>query len=123
MFATIRASTALHNSFFHKIINSPLQFFETTPSGRIQNIFSRDVDESEFCLISNDFLRRINTCWLICFLTFSVDNYLPISIENMVQNIFTCSFAILFICAVLHWFILPLFVFGVLFFIVSKFFR
>ncbi|XP_020289981.1 multidrug resistance-associated protein 5-like isoform X2 [Pseudomyrmex gracilis] len=97
MFATIRASTALHNSFFHKIINSPLQFFETTPSGRIQNIFSRDVDE--------------------------IDNYLPISIENMVQNIFTCSFAILFICAVLHWFILPLFVFGVLFFIVSKFFR
>lgn len=47
MFATIKASTTLHNTFLRKIINSPLSFFETTPSGRIQNVFSRDIDESE----------------------------------------------------------------------------
>lgn len=47
MFTTIKASTTLHNTFFHKIISSPLSFFETTPSGRIQNVFSRDIDESE----------------------------------------------------------------------------
>lgn len=47
VFATIKASTTLHNTFLHKIISSPLSFFETTPSGRIQNVFSRDIDESE----------------------------------------------------------------------------
>ncbi|XP_011697103.1 PREDICTED: multidrug resistance-associated protein 5-like isoform X5 [Wasmannia auropunctata] len=97
MFATIKASTTLHNTFLRKIISSPLAFFETTPSGRIQNIFSRDIDE--------------------------IDNYLPISIENMVQNIFTCSFAIFFICGVLPWFSIPLLLFGVLFFFVGKLFR
>ncbi|XP_067211383.1 ATP-binding cassette sub-family C member 5 isoform X3 [Linepithema humile] len=97
MFATIKASTTLHNTFLHKVINSPLKFFETTPSGRIQNVFSRDIDE--------------------------IDNYLPISIENMVQNIFTCSFAIFFICGILPWFSIPLFLFGALFFFVSKMFR
>ncbi|GAB1862709.1 Sodium leak channel non-selective protein [Camponotus japonicus] len=96
-FTTIKASTTLHNMFLRKIIGSPLMFFESTPSGRIQNIFSRDIDE--------------------------IDNYLPISIENMVQNIFTCIFAIFFICGVLPWFSIPLFLFGVLFFFVSKLFR
>ncbi|XP_032668813.1 sodium leak channel non-selective protein-like [Odontomachus brunneus] len=97
MFATIKASTTLHNMFFYKLIGAPLKFFETTPSGRIQNVFSRDMDE--------------------------IDNYLPISIENMVQNIFTCSFAIFFICGVLPWFFFPLLIFGGLFFFVSKLFR
>ncbi|KYM96485.1 Sodium leak channel non-selective protein [Cyphomyrmex costatus] len=97
MFATIKASTTLHNTFLHKIINSPLSFFESTPSGRIQNVFSRDIDE--------------------------IDNYLPISIENMVQNIFTCSFAIFFICGILPWFSIPLLLFGTLFFFVGKLFR
>lgn len=45
-FTTIKASTTLHNMFLRKIIGSPLMFFESTPSGRIQNIFSRDIDES-----------------------------------------------------------------------------
>jgi len=47
MFATIKASTTLHNAFLCKIISSPLKFFETTPSGRIQNVFARDIDESK----------------------------------------------------------------------------
>lgn len=47
MFTTINASTKLHNMFLHKIIDSPLKFFEVTPSGRIQNVFSRDIDESK----------------------------------------------------------------------------
>lgn len=51
-FTTIKASTTLHNTFLRKIISSPLMFFETTPSGRIQNIFSRDIDESEWSMIS-----------------------------------------------------------------------
>nr|XP_050849544.1 ATP-binding cassette sub-family C member 5-like isoform X2 [Vespula vulgaris] len=96
-YATIRASTRVHNSVFKNIISSPLKFFETTPSGRIQNIFSRDIDE--------------------------VDNYLPLAVEYMIQNIFTCIVAIFFICFVLPWFSIPLIILGTVFFLVSKMFR
>ncbi|XP_076753800.1 ATP-binding cassette sub-family C member 5-like isoform X3 [Xylocopa sonorina] len=96
-YTTISASTTLHNKVFKKMIKSTVTFFETTPVGRIQNIFSRDVDE--------------------------VDNYIPISVENMVQNIFTCSFAIIFICAIVPWFTLPLIVLATIFFYISKIFR
>ncbi|OAD53879.1 Multidrug resistance-associated protein 5, partial [Eufriesea mexicana] len=97
MYATINASTTLHNKVFKRIIKSTITFFEITPIGRIQNIFSRDIDE--------------------------VDNYIPISVENMIQNIITCSFAIIFICAVLPWFCLPLIVLAIIFFYISKIFR
>ncbi|XP_076234372.1 ATP-binding cassette sub-family C member 5-like [Calliopsis andreniformis] len=96
-YTTISASTTLHNKVFKKMIGSTITFFETTPSGRIQNILSRDIDE--------------------------VDNYIPIFVENMVQNIFTCSFAIIFICSVVPWFCLPLLVLGAIFFYISKIFR
>ncbi|KAK9296625.1 hypothetical protein QLX08_009452 [Tetragonisca angustula] len=97
MYATINASTTLHNRVFKKMIKSTVTFFETTPIGRIQNIFSRDIDE--------------------------VDNYIPISVENMVQNIITCSFAIIFICAIVPWFCLALIVLALVFFYISKIFR
>ncbi|KAI4495187.1 hypothetical protein M0804_001388 [Polistes exclamans] len=96
-YATIRASTTIHNKVFKKIIAAPLKFFETTPSGRIQNIFSRDIDE--------------------------VDNYLPLAVDYMIQNIFTCMIAIFFICLVLPWFVIPLIILGTAFFIISKMFR
>ncbi|XP_047348437.1 ATP-binding cassette sub-family C member 5-like isoform X6 [Vespa velutina] len=96
-YATIRASTTIHNTIFKNIITSPMKFFETTPSGRIQNIFSRDIDE--------------------------VDNYLPLAVEYMIQNIFTCIVAIFFICFVLPWFSIPLIILGTVFFLVSKMFR
>ncbi|CAK9831718.1 ATP-binding cassette sub-family C member 5 [Anthophora retusa] len=97
MYTTISASTALHNKIFKKLIKSTITFFDTTPIGRIQNIFSRDIDE--------------------------VDNYIPISVENMVQNIFTCIFAIVLICAIIPWFCLPLIIFATIFLYISKIFR
>ncbi|XP_061939322.1 ATP-binding cassette sub-family C member 5 isoform X6 [Apis cerana] len=97
MYATINASTTLHNKVFKKIIKTTVTFFETTPIGRIQNIFSRDIDE--------------------------VDNYIPISVENMIQNIITCSFAIVFICAILPWYCLPLIILAAIFFYISRIFR
>lgn len=50
--ATIGASTKLHNKLLKKIIQSPMRFFDTTPMGRIQHLFSRDVDEGS----NNDFI-------------------------------------------------------------------
>lgn len=37
------ASTNLHNRMFNKIVFSPMLFFNTNPSGRILNRFSKDI--------------------------------------------------------------------------------
>lgn len=37
------ASTTLHNEMFKKIVFSPMLFFNTNPSGRILNRFSKDI--------------------------------------------------------------------------------
>lgn len=45
----VRASHKLHNAMFRGIISTSLRFFDTNPSGRILNLFSKDlgtVDES-----------------------------------------------------------------------------
>ncbi|CAI5782524.1 ATP-binding cassette sub-family C member 12 isoform X1 [Podarcis lilfordi] len=42
---TLRASSRLHDTMFHKILWSPMSFFDTTPTGRVMNRFSKDMDE------------------------------------------------------------------------------
>lgn len=44
---TLRASSGMHDQVFKKVFYSPMSFFDTTPSGRIINIFSRDMDEGK----------------------------------------------------------------------------
>ncbi|XP_021928372.1 multidrug resistance-associated protein 5-like isoform X2 [Zootermopsis nevadensis] len=94
---TLRASSYLHNQLFMKLMHSPLHFFETTPAGRIQNLFSRDMDE--------------------------VDVRLPTTIESFLQNVWIVLFAILFVCLVFPWFIIPLVILAVIYYFISKIFR
>ncbi|XP_043382191.1 ATP-binding cassette sub-family C member 12 isoform X4 [Chelonia mydas] len=42
---TLKASSVLHDDVFYKILLSPMSFFDTTPTGRLMNRFSKDVDE------------------------------------------------------------------------------
>nr|CAD7589367.1 unnamed protein product [Timema genevievae] len=93
---TLRASNKLHNQLFTKIINSPIKFFETTPTGRIQNLFSRDIDE--------------------------VDTRLPITLESILQNMWLVLFAVMFICLVFPWFIIPMVLLFILYYFISKIF-
>ncbi|XP_066994509.2 ATP-binding cassette sub-family C member 5 isoform X2 [Anabrus simplex] len=95
--ATLRASTNLHKKLLSKIMQSPMCFFETTPTGRIQNLFSRDMDE--------------------------VDVRLPIAVENIIQNIWIVFFAIISICLVFPWFVIPLVFLAVLYYTISSIFR
>uniref|UniRef100_A0A452SMH5 ATP binding cassette subfamily C member 11 n=1 Tax=Ursus americanus TaxID=9643 RepID=A0A452SMH5_URSAM len=41
---TRKASTALHNELFNKVSGSPMSFFDTTPTGRLLNCFTGDLD-------------------------------------------------------------------------------
>uniref|UniRef100_A0A8C2ZVW7 ATP-binding cassette sub-family C member 5 n=1 Tax=Cyclopterus lumpus TaxID=8103 RepID=A0A8C2ZVW7_CYCLU len=50
---TLNASTKLHNTMFKKIFSSPMSFFDTTPTGRILNRFSKDQEEVDTALPFN----------------------------------------------------------------------
>ncbi|KAG0084909.1 hypothetical protein BGZ92_009469 [Podila epicladia] len=43
-FTIVKTANSMHDSAFKKVLYSPLSFFDTTPTGRIINRFSRDVD-------------------------------------------------------------------------------
>lgn len=94
---TMKAANALHHKLFAKMIGSSIRFFETTPSGEIQNLFSTDIDV--------------------------VDNGMRISLEMFLQTIFTCIFTIFIICFVLPWFVIPLVFLAGLFYFVGRIFR
>ncbi|KAH9975853.1 P-loop containing nucleoside triphosphate hydrolase protein [Lactifluus volemus] len=41
---SLRSSKRLHDAMLHSVIRAPLTFFETTPSGRILNLFTKDTN-------------------------------------------------------------------------------
>uniref|UniRef100_A0A6Q2YPB9 ATP-binding cassette sub-family C member 5 n=1 Tax=Esox lucius TaxID=8010 RepID=A0A6Q2YPB9_ESOLU len=76
---TLRASSKLHEELFRKILRSPMKFFDTTPTGRILNRFSKDMDE--------------------------VDTRLPFQAEMFIQNVILVFFCLGVIGSVFPWFL------------------
>uniref|UniRef100_A0A673MPK3 ATP-binding cassette sub-family C member 5 n=1 Tax=Sinocyclocheilus rhinocerous TaxID=307959 RepID=A0A673MPK3_9TELE len=76
---TMRASSRLHEELFQKILRSPMKFFDTTPTARILNRFSKDMDE--------------------------VDTRLPFQAEMFIQNVILVLFCLGVIASVFPWFL------------------
>ena len=41
---TLQASSVLHSALINSVLRLPMAFFDTTPTGRFLNRFSKDVD-------------------------------------------------------------------------------
>ncbi|XP_056602458.1 ATP-binding cassette sub-family C member 12 [Triplophysa dalaica] len=86
---TLRSSSKLHDTMFKRIIGSPMSFFDTTPTGRMVNRFSKDQDE--------------------------VDAVLPFNMENFFQFTLMVTFTILTICVVFPYLLIVVAVLGFIF--------
>ncbi|XP_071951643.1 ATP-binding cassette sub-family C member 5-like isoform X2 [Antedon mediterranea] len=83
---TLQASSKLHDSMFGKVIVATMSFFETTPSGRILNRFSKDMDELDVRLPFNMdlFLQQTMLIILSLFTVAKVFPYFLIAVVIMV---------------------------------------
>ncbi|KAG9329604.1 hypothetical protein JZ751_003502, partial [Albula glossodonta] len=69
----LHASSNLHNSMFKRILYSPMSFFDTTPTGRIMNRFSRDQDETESRLLHDmDYMLQYGLLMVYTIISISV---------------------------------------------------
>ncbi|KAG5836992.1 hypothetical protein ANANG_G00234520 [Anguilla anguilla] len=96
---TLRASSQLHEELFRKILRSPMKFFDTTPTARILNRFSKDMDE--------------------------VDTRLPFQAEMFIQNVILVFFCLGVIACIFPWFLVavgPLVLLFTLLHVVSRVF-
>ncbi|XP_035537849.1 multidrug resistance-associated protein 9 [Morone saxatilis] len=86
---TLNAACKFHNTMFKKIIASPMTFFDTTPTGRILNRFSKDQEE--------------------------VDTVLPLHMDPFLQFCLLVTFTIVIISSVFPPMLVAVVVMGALF--------
>uniref|UniRef100_A0AAX7VHZ3 ATP-binding cassette, sub-family C (CFTR/MRP), member 12 n=1 Tax=Astatotilapia calliptera TaxID=8154 RepID=A0AAX7VHZ3_ASTCA len=96
-YVTLRASCKLHNTMFKKIFGSPMSFFDTTPTGRILNRFSKDQEE--------------------------VDTMLPLVMDSFLQYCLLVTFTIIIIASVFPYMLVAVVIMGALFTLILLFQR
>nr|QNH67948.1 ATP-binding cassette transporter subfamily C member 1 X9 [Brachionus plicatilis] len=92
----IRSSRFLHSSMLYSILRSNMQFFESTPIGRIINRFSKDIE--------------------------AVENMIPISYRSLVRCIFQVIFTVIMISFVTPFFLMPLIPISIVYYFVQRFY-
>lgn len=95
---TLKASSKFHSTLMDKLMKAYLSFFESTPAGRIQNLFAKDMNELE--------------------------NQLPVTLDDLMQGLLTTAFSMLFICMAVPLFaVVLLFLFLIYYFKIHRNFR
>ncbi|RNA42720.1 multidrug resistance-associated 1 [Brachionus plicatilis] len=92
----MRSSRFLHSSMLYSILRSNMQFFESTPIGRIINRFSKDIE--------------------------AVENMIPMSYRNLVRCIFQVLVTIIMISFVTPFFLIPLVPISIVYYFVQRFY-
>ena len=103
-----------------------MRFFDSTPVGRIINIFSRDLDESrKYYLIWSlgpcEVLNSLNL--YLCFPCRIVDSRIPSSTDTLIQNILIVIMSIVFVVMAVPWFLVALVALILIFALYSRVFR
>uniref|UniRef100_A0A8C8SY07 ATP-binding cassette sub-family C member 5 n=1 Tax=Pelusios castaneus TaxID=367368 RepID=A0A8C8SY07_9SAUR len=92
---TLKASSVLHDNVFYKILLSPMSFFDTTPTGRLMNRFSKDMDELDVRLPfhAENFLKQFFMVFFILVIIAIVFPFLLIAVA-LIATIFVILFQI-----------------------------
>ncbi|KAI5626170.1 multidrug resistance-associated protein 9, partial [Silurus asotus] len=94
---TLHASSKLHDTMFRRILASPMSFFDTTPTGRIVNRFSKDQDE--------------------------IDAALPFNMENFLQFCLMVTFTVLTVCIIFPFLLIGVVALGAIFAVILYVFQ
>ncbi|KAF5904416.1 multidrug resistance-associated protein 9, partial [Clarias magur] len=94
---TLHASSKLHDTMFRRILASPMSFFDTTPTGRMMNRFSKDQDE--------------------------IDAVLPFNMENFLQFCLMVTCTLLTVVIVFPYILIVVAILGVIFTVILYVFQ
>lgn len=92
----MKASQTLHNRMYQGLSQATMYFFQTNPSGRILNRFSKDMGQ--------------------------IDENLPSSMLDFIQIVLQLVAAISIVSVVNYWFLLPSIAIGLIFYHLRNFY-
>ena len=75
----LSSAQRFHNNLFLSVMRYPLQWFETTPTGRLLNLFSRDISviDETFPRVIQGFVRSFMVVLtVVCVVSYSVPSFL-----------------------------------------------
>ena len=90
-YSSVKSATNFHQGLLINIMHLPMQFFESTPLGRIVNRFSKDINSVDDKLppILGRFLRTLlATLGTICVISYSTPLFLTCVVPLIVLYIF-----------------------------------
>lgn len=91
LYMTYGAAKALHNSMLFSILRSTMEFFESTPSGRIINRFSKDIDAAERAIPES--FKSLSRCLFhVMFTVLVIASSTPLFLASLVPIIIVYIF-------------------------------